>query len=277
MFFVYSGMLAGGIAVSMTLGTYALLSVSPSIPLLVLAFCGTALIYQLDRGLGWSPEDRYNRPAYWNWTRAHRGYVWGMAVLLAGAGGAMLPLVRPVTIGLGLGLGGLGLLHVIPAMRGGRRLKSFGYLKPLAISGAWALGSVLLPVLEAGRTITVGVIALMAYRFVIVLVNTLVADWRDRVGDARAGLRTWATTMSEAVVFGIAYVALTGIMATGVGAVAAGAAPRVLLVDLLGIILMGVFVRCAKHDATWAPRVAVDAVVAWPLVTFLVGWALGRV
>jgi len=271
----HDGLPIGGIAVALMLGTYAMLGLPPSGPLLVLGFCGTALIYQLDRVLGFSPEDAVNRPGRTRWMQTHRRYVLMTIAGAVGTGGAVLMLLRPATVLVGCGLGAVGLLHVWPMAPGGRRLKAWGWMKPLAISGAWATGAVLLPVLEADRSVTVAVGALMLYRFGIVLVNVLLADWSDRRGDARAGLRTLATAAPTAIVFRTAYVLLALVLGGGVGAVAAGGAPPLLLVDLAGVVLMSGVVWRVQRNAAWAHHIAMDAVVAWPAITFLAAW-LGR-
>jgi 4-hydroxybenzoate polyprenyltransferase len=274
-FFAHDGLPVGGIAVALMLGTYALLALPPSGPLLVLACCGTVLIYQLDRLLGFSPEDDVNRPGRRRWMRTYRPYVLTTIAGALIAGGAMLMLVQPITALVGAGLGAVGLLHVWPVGPSGRRLKAWGWIKPVAISGAWAAGAVVLPVLEADRSLTSGVWALAAYRFGIVGVNTLLADWSDRVGDARVGLQTIATGTSAGFVFCVAYALLAFVLGSGLGAVVAGEAPPLLLVDLIGVLLLGGVVRRVQCDTAWAHHIAVDAVVAWPAVTFLVAWLGG--
>ncbi len=269
-FLLHDGLPIGGIAVGVMLGTYALLGATPSGPLLVLAFCGTALVYQFDRTLGFSPEDRYNRPERHAWGRAHRGFVWSTALLCIAAAGVALTMIRPAVVLAGAALGALGLLYVAPVL--GRRLKSLGWGKPLVVAGTWALGGVLLPALEAGRAVTLGVVALVAYRFVIVLANALLADWADRVGDTKAGLRTVAARWPARAVFrrvrGLLGAALVG----GV-AVAVGYGLPLLGVDLVGVVLMLGIVGRIEARATPMRRLALDAVVAWPLVTALAGWA----
>jgi hypothetical protein len=183
----------------------------------------------------------------------------------------MVPMLRPNTLVGGVVLGGIGLLHVGPVVRG-RRLKAWGTLKPIAISGAWAAGVVLLPVLEAGQPVTAGEGALVVYRFAVVLVNTLLADLGDRTGDAHAGLHTWATDWPAAFLLRAAYVILGVTVLGGVGAVGWGGAPRLLLVDLVGVLLLGGLVRRVQHDPSWAHHIAVDAVIAWPLIPFLIKW-----
>ena len=254
------------------LGTYALLGIPPSAPLLTLAFCGTVLIYQLDRVLGLSPEDKVNRPGRTRWMQSHRRYVAATIAAAVVVGGGMLTVLQPITALAGCGLGLIGAVHVWPLAPGGHRLKAWGWVKPLAISGAWSAGAVLLPVLEADRPITTGAWALVAYRFGIVSVNTLLADWNDRAGDAQVGLQTVATMQSSAVVFGAAYAILTLLLAGGMGVVAAGIAPLLLLTDLVGVMLMGGVVWRMRRRATRGHQVALDAVVAWPAITFLILW-----
>lgn len=108
--------------------------------MLGLGFCGTVLIYQLDRVLAHSPEDRVNRPQRTRWMRTHKQYVYATIVGSVTGGIMLLPMVRTVTIFVGIGLGGVGMLHVWPVFRGRYRLKAWGWLKPVTISGAWALG-----------------------------------------------------------------------------------------------------------------------------------------
>ena len=268
-FFAHDGVPVGLIAIALMLGTYALLGLPPSVPLLIASGCGAVGVYQLDRSLGLSPEDRINRPARTRWMQAHRRYVVATIVGAGAVGGLMLPLLRPETVIGGAALGAVGLLHVSPVVRG-RRLKAWGTLKPIVVSGVWATGAVLLPVLEAGYPVTAGVGALLGYRFALVLVNTLVADVGDRVGDAQAGLHTWATRWPVSMVLRGAYVVLGGILIGGVGAVGWGGAPPLLLIDLVGALLLGGVVRRVQADRAWAHHMAVDAVIAWPLVPFLV-------
>lgn len=128
----------------------------------------------------------------------------------------------------------------------------------------------MLPVVEAGHGVTSGVGALIGYRFGLVAVNTLLVDWQDRSGDARVGLQTVATMGRPGVLFGAAYLLLGILLAGGIGFVAAGCAPLLLLVDLIGVLLMGGVVWRVQHGARWAPPIAIDAVVAWPAITFLV-------
>jgi len=226
----YSGLPVGGVAVALMLGTSALLGVPVSAPLLVLAFCGTFLTYLAERTLAAAPEDRHNCPERRVWLRRHRVPVAvAAAAALAGASWA-LPRLRLITLGAAACVGVLSALYAWALLPGGRRLKAWPWAKPLAISGGWAAGGALLPVLEAGATLHTGAWALAAYRFLLILPNALWADWPDRTGDRRA--------------------------------------PGILTVDLTGAALMAVAVRRAPSTPPWFYAAVLDALVAWPLMTY---------
>jgi 4-hydroxybenzoate polyprenyltransferase len=273
-FIAHDGLPVGLIAVALMLGTYAVLDLTPHVPLLISGFCGAVLIYQLDRVLDGSPEDRVNRPARRQWMQRHRRYVWITIIGCGAVGGLAATQLSLTTCAVGLGLGLVGGIHVWPAL-GGRRLKTWGMIKPIIISGVWATGAVLVPVVEADQFVTGGVLALVGYRFALVLVNTLLADIGDRGGDGRAGRRTLATVLPTSMLLWGAYIVLGFILVAGIGAVGVGRAPPLLLVDLLGVVLLGGMVRRVQVDPSWGRHVLVDAVIGWPAITFLVGWLTG--
>lgn len=268
-FLRYGGVLVGGIAVCMVLGTYALLHLRPGLPLLVLAFCGPFVVYQAERALRLAPEDRFNHPGRLAWVARHRRYVWMSTGLAAAVGVATLPLLRRVTVGAGVGLALLSLLYMVPLLPGRRRLKAAGFVKPALIAGAWAVGGVLLPVLEAGVPLRAAVPALIGYRFLFILPNALLADWPDRAGDARAGLYTVATRFSERHVRGMAIASLV------LGLIGGGAALLIfdtswlLGVDLAGLGVMLVCLARPLPQSRLFYGVVLDLVVAWPGLTAL--------
>jgi 4-hydroxybenzoate polyprenyltransferase len=264
----------GGIAVALLLGTYALLGLPVSVPLLVAGFCGAAFVYGADRGLVAAPEDALSHPRRRQWVRTHTRWLRGEVTGLLLVGAAALPFLNATTL---IGVGAAGLLaglHVLPMGRWGRPLKSMGLGKPLVVAAAWALGATVLPVLEAGRPVTPEVGGLAGYRLLFILPNVLLADWGDRDGDAAAGLRTWTRSgMGPGLRWGA-----TGLLGLAGGLAAVLACTSVpaglLLVDALGLAWM--------LGAVWgaAParprhRLVLDLLVAWPLVTALVAWSLG--
>lgn len=264
----------GGIAVALLLGTYALLGLPPSIPLLGAAFCGAALVYGIDRGLVAAPEDAVNHPDRRRWVRRHQWWLWGEAGALVLGGIVALSFLRLNTL-LGAGaVAGLAGLHLVPTGRWGRLLKKTGLGKPLVVAGGWAVGATVLPVIEAGKAVSLAVWGLAAYRFLFVLPNVLLADWGDRGGDAAVGLRPWAEGQTGS---GTRWIAI-GLLGGAAGLAALLSITTIpawlLLVDGLGLLGMGGAVWCAEPERP-RHRFLLDLLVAWPLVTALVAWGLG--
>jgi hypothetical protein len=265
----YSGLTVGLIAVGFIAGTYVLLELPVSLPLLVLAGCGTALVYQVERSAGVAPEDVYNQPERMAWLRRHARGQRRVMVGLGAAGASMVPLLRPTTMLLGSALAVLSMLYAFPLLPGRRRLKSIWWLKPVAIAGAWAVGGVVLPVVEAGAGVPRGMPALLACRMLFVLPNALLADWPDRAGDARAGLRTVATEVPAGMLRCLAIASLVLAIAVGLFARWHDVLPPLLLVDLGGPALMLVAVLLPLQGSRWFYGLGLDLLVAWPAVTAL--------
>ena len=270
-FLLYSSLPVGGIAVCFLLGTYALLELSPSIPLLVLAFCAVFLVYQVERALHPAAEDVHNHPQRLDWVARHRRYVWvSTGVAFVGAL-VTLPWLQLETLGLGLGLALCSALYIVPLGQRQWRLKSVWYLKPLLIAGAWAVGGVLMPVLEAGIPIESQVVALVGYRTLFVLPNAFLADWPDRVGDAKAGLHTVATRLTGRQVRWGGAIVLIGALSGGLYALIVFNATWLLAVDLCGVLILLIVVLRPWPQTRWFFGFLLDLIIAWPGVTAV--WA----
>jgi len=260
----------GGIAVALMLGTYGLLQLPVSVPLLVAGGCGAALVYGLDRGLLRSPEDAISHPRRRAWMRAHRTWILGEAILFGGSGAVALTYLQTDTLLLAGGIAAVAGLHVVPVGHTGRPLKALGWGKPLAVAGAWAVGSTLLPVVEAGASVGSGKVALVGYRFLFVVPNVLLADWADRAGDAAVGLQTWADGWTRRRLQ-VVLTVLLGIGAAGAVGVVYEGASLLLLVDAAGLLAMIGAVWTLRPGASSRQRFLLDAVVAWPIVVWIVG------
>lgn len=271
-FLRYGNVLVAGVAVAFMLGTYALLGVAPSVPLLVLGGCGTFIVYHVERLVRPAPEDALNQPARTAWAARHRGYVYGAAsVALVGALAA-LPHLRLATLAGGALLGVLSLAYAAPLLPGGRRLKDVGMLKPAAIAAAWATGGVLLPAVEAGLTPGAGVGLLVLARFGFVLPNALLSDWPDRRGDAQAGPLTVAVLGSPAQIRRLGAAAAIGSAGAGLAGLGMLGVPLLGYVDLGGPLLMlGVVLRPWPEGRRFYAFL-LDGLVAWPAVTALALW-----
>lgn len=268
-FLYYDSLPVGAIAVAVLLGTSALLHVAVDGPLLVLGFCGTALVYLADRGLGMSPEDRINRPERLAWIQRHQPWLWGEGALLVLGIAISAPLLEWGTIVLAIFLGALGALHSGLLFGGRRRLKAGSILKPVVVCAAWAIGAGFLPVVEAGEPITLSVVGLTAYRFVLILPNVLLADWIDREGDARVGSGTWARGWSRhTLLLAASILHCVGLL----GAVLVawfGGGQQLLLLDAVGGGLLLIGVWRLRPAAVAGHMFLLDAMVAWPIVPWV--------
>lgn len=270
----YDPLPIGGIAVALMLGSYALLQLSPSLPLLLAGFCGAVLVYGADRAAVPSPEDTLNHPRRRRWLREHRTWLLGEAGVLLVVGGWALTDLRPETLYAAVGLAGLVGLHLVPMGGWGRPLKSLGLGKPLIVAGAWATGATLVPVLEAGRAVDVEVWALAGYRLLFILPNVLMADWGDRRGDVASGTNPWTKDQTGRrlrwTASGLLGLCLGSALLMSLGA----PLPVLFWVDAVGpLLLLGAVWTLSPRRPE--ARLVMDVLVGWPLVTALVAWGLG--
>ncbi len=266
----YDPLPIGGIAVALMLGTYGLLQLPVSVPLLVAGGCGAALVYGVDRGLLRSPEDDVNHPRRQKWMRAHRRWLVGELILCGGGGGMALTCLRAETLFVGAGIGVLAGLHLISIGERRSPLKSLGLGKPLAIAGAFAVGSTLLPVLEAGSPAGRGMTALAGYRLLFIVPNVLLADWADREGDTAVELQTWTEGWTRWRIRMVSTFLLGVGTAGAFGAVYGGEAPALLLLDAVGLVAMIGAVWGLRPSTSSAHRFLLDLIVAWPIVVWVV-------
>ena len=264
----------GAVAVALMLGTGALLDIAVSTPLLGAAFCGAALVYLADRTLGRSAEDRINQPGRLAWARRRRPWLWGEAVVLIVGLALTVPLLQVKTLVVATLLGGVGGLHVGPGLSGAGGPMAARLVKPIAVAAVWAVGAVVLPVLEADASVSAAVVALTGYRFLFVLPNVVLADWGDRAGDIAAGLRPWTEWATARGVRWTASGLLALALAGAVGASAVHPRPILLWIDAVGPLLMLGAVWTADPTNP-AHRLGLDLLVGWPAVTALVAWGLG--
>lgn len=259
----------GGVAVALMAGTYGLFGISPDVPLLVAGFCGTTLLYAVDRAWVDSPEDRVNRPGRVVWTQAHTGWLAIETGVLVAVGGAMVPLLKTNTLLAAAGLGGGAVLHLFP--RGDEGPFLDGVSKPIAVSGTWAAGAALLPLIEAGPPIGAAALLFFWYRWLFILPNLLLADWGDRTGDAEAGLAPWAAEWTARQVRWMGTSSLLVAAIGGMTWIIVGTNPLLVGIDAIGLILMAGVVWGLDPER---PRTAVlaDLVVGWPLVPALAAW-----
>jgi len=266
---LYSNFPVGAVALGLILGNYTLLGLPPDGPLLVLALAGVVLIYQVDRSIYAAPEDAENEPERVRWLCDHRRVI-RASMLVAGLIVVVLaPFVQGITLVVGGVMGMLGLLYAAPILPGHRRIKSIWYLKPILIGGSWAIGSVILPVIEAGDIPGRAAWMLTAYRFFFIIPNVLVADWHDRHGDCKTGLSSVATIWPLRRIRRLGLGSLSLTLVGAVLAVVYGHASTLLLLDALGPALMCLALIRMQGGSNWYYGFWIDAIVAWPMVTWV--------
>ena len=258
------------------LGTTALLDLPLSGALLGAAFCGTALVYLADRTLSPSPEDAINCPDRVAWRQEMRGWIATEAAGVSLGLALCVPHLRAETLAAACAIAAVAGLHVGLPGHPTWRLKRWGRIKPIVISSAWALGAVVLPVLEAAAPWTGGVTALVGSRLAFIFPNVLLADWRDRPGDAAHGVSALAHDGSRTTVQRVGSVCLgAGALGTAIAAWVLPSLAPLLLIDALGFGVLGAGMHHLRPRQVAGHMLVLDLLVAWPGITWLVSLGLG--
>lgn len=170
-----------------------------------LAAWGTWVVYALDARGEHSVEDRINRPRRTAFFESHsRALAAALLVALVPAPWMVREIDWTASAELLLGLLGLiGMAYVLallPTRGGWRTLKRTGAYKSLIVTLAWAVGGIGVP-LVLGRPTGQGpagsLAGLAAWGTLVLFLDTLLLDHRDRVGDERSGVRTSATVLRQ--------------------------------------------------------------------------------
>lgn len=162
-------------------------SLSPS---LGFVFSGTLFLYALHRINGLEQVAPFTGFGRYKIISSHKSHIRIYALLgLAGAGACFLALPWPVQWKLLLpGLIALG--YVIPAGKGGKRLRDLHFLKIFLIAAVWALITVWLPAAGAGRGFDRAVLLMALERASFIFAITLPFDVRDLMIDRHTRVKT---------------------------------------------------------------------------------------
>ncbi len=262
------------VASGLIAGTASLTGHPVNFAVLIAGCCGVFLIYQIDRSWLFQSEDEFNQPQRVSWVRRNRNYI-----LISTAAGVALGCIAASFLDFGtLLVGGLlavlGLVYLMPIMPGGIRPKSIWYVKPLAISLAWAFGGVVLPLVAAGMPLRGAPMGLLLYRVSFILPNVLLTDWQDRHGDEVAGLKSLAMMLTEKQlrVAAATCIAITLLIGLLLGSTSQW--PAHYYVDLIGPIILLAMCCRPLSDASTLYGWLLDIVIAWPMVTAFVVWNL---
>lgn len=172
----------------MVLGSVELMNSVMDLPLVVLVFSSTVIIYTLDR-LRPSIEDKTSPSERLLAYTAQRKMTLGLLVLGVIGAAVATPFQRLEVLIALVPMGFVSVWYTIPAGRL-TRLKDIPYIKTFAVAGVWTFVTAWLPVWRPGVAISAPFLAHLTTRFVFMLAITLPFDLRDTERDAAAGIRT---------------------------------------------------------------------------------------
>ncbi len=182
--FAFSSALVACAAAALTAACAHALGVAPEPPVLALAFCGTGVVYCIDRVRD-LPRDARTSPLRSAFVTKHLRVLLAAAALCACGALASGLLAGLRAVGVASGVAAFGLAH--------RRLKRFAWAKPLYVTGSWTAVCVGLPAAAASATVPLD---LTRFAFCLAIVsatvqaNVILSNLRDCEGIAgRLGAR----------------------------------------------------------------------------------------
>ncbi len=198
----------------MALGSVQLLDAPHDLPLTILVFFATIVIYTVDR-LRPSIEDATDPGARLVAYLKERKAVQALLLLgLVGLGASVFFQRFEVLVAL-VPLGLLSIWYTVPL--GVLRLKDIPYLKTFVVAGVWTVVTAWLPIWRPDTVLDVSFGVHLLTRFLFMSAITLPFDYRDRDRDRAAGIKTLpqrlGTKGTKAMSIGmlVCFVALHGV------------------------------------------------------------------
>ena len=196
---VFSNLFVALCGAALTAATYPLLGQPPRIDAAVLlVFCGTLVVYNLDRLVEPVPGDTLHE----QWVARHRKPLWALPALASLGCLAALPLLS-TRVGWSLGVAGaVSIGYCVPVYRQAgrwRRLKALPGAKLLLIAGVWTWATAVLPLLQRPPAIggaEAGLVVLA--RLLFILAVALPFDLPDMARDRAAGIVTLPQRFGDA-------------------------------------------------------------------------------
>ena len=278
-FLLYSNSHISLIAFALVSSTWVVFKLEASWALAVVASSGAFIVYQLDRFWLSGPEDLINQPERVKWYQDHSIYQYTSIGFCAILGFIALFFLEPVTLWMGLLLGGVGLIYLVPYGSQLVRLKGHWLAKPLFIALCWSVGGVLLPLLESGQRVDGMVGVFLLYRCLLISANVLLADLPDKSGDAGSDLGTLAVLLTKRTLIQI--ILCLSVLALIVGATYGlqSGWPILLYIDLGGaVLMMMIAIRAYRNedpDSHFLYGYVNDLIIGWPLVPVALYWLTG--
>jgi|GEM_PF-1331600 len=278
-FLLYSNSHIPLIAFALVSSTWVVFNLEASWALAVVASSGAFVVYQLDRVWFTSPEDLINQPERVKWYRDHASYQYASVGFFGIIGFFALFYLKPQTLWLGLLLGGIGMIYLVPYGSQFARLKGHWLAKPLFITLCWSFGGVLLPLIESGEHVNGMVWSFLLYRSLLIGANVLLADLPDKMGDARSNLDTLAVLLSKRSLIHIIWCLSILTLIVGGAQVIVSDWPVFLYMDLAGAVFMIMMANQAYRkdaaDSHFLYGYVNDLIIGWPLLPVALYWING--
>lgn len=188
---VFSNLFVACCGALLTVATYPLLGQPPRVDAgVLLVFCGTLVVYNLDRLVEPRPGDTPHE----QWVARHRPALWLLTALAAIGCFAALPFLAPRVIGSLAIAAALSIGYCVPVYRRAgqwRRLKALPGAKLLLIVGVWTYATTLIPLLNRPIVVELDQITLVtAARLLFIFAVALPFDVPDMARDRAARITT---------------------------------------------------------------------------------------
>jgi 4-hydroxybenzoate polyprenyltransferase len=184
----------------------------------------TVAIYAIDRLVD-AERDYQSTPNRVRFVRRHEDTLYVLAALAYGIGVALSVLGGPVAFGLALFPGSVWIIYAcdwIPASELDiRRLKDILFVNSALVAIAWAIPTVVVPIVFADATFGPAALVLVVYFFLGTFANVEIANVRDIESDSQDGASTLPVVFGVARTRQILY-ALVGLTIVVLGYAASG-------------------------------------------------------
>ena len=194
-YLVYSSHLVAAVTAGCALAPLMYLGVSNFFEVLAFIYASTFLIYNIDRLLHKSPEDKINHPERVLWFQIHSRGLFIQMIPAVGISIYFLSLCNWQSAVLLISFLFICMMYIypiIPGRKGKFSLKSTSLGKPVIIAFIWSGITVLFPVILTNSGITSAIFFYYVTCFSLAFINAMYFDLKDLKGDQAEGLTTYA-------------------------------------------------------------------------------------
>ena len=230
-----SGAFVSACATALALETSALAGVARQPwPFYAFVFCATWTSYRLGSirprpGVAWRAV----------------ALTWAIVACVAGAGATLPRTTWPAIALLVL----LSWGYSLPTMPGVRRFREFGFAKALILAGVWTTTTTYLPLVDRPLPPTAFAL-LLARRFLFIFTLCIAFDVRDRLADAKAGIRTLPVRLGVArsyVLMRVTLLAFVALVVCGPTVSTAGTAGPIDVAMIASAIATWIAIEAARR------------------------------